>query len=68
MTLTQEQEKTAREIGKVFGAIIGSIVTYAIFAGIIYAILALLIGVQVTYPQVFGATLLIYYIKNFIKK
>jgi hypothetical protein len=67
MSLTPSEEK-AREIGKVFGALIGTVIANAIFAGIIYAILAFMIGVSVSYLQVFGATLLIYYIKNFFKK
>jgi hypothetical protein len=55
MALTQEKEKTLYQIGRVFGAIIAE----AIVAGVLYAILALMIGISVTYLQVFGVLLLI---------
>ena len=55
MALTQEKEKELYQIGRVFGAIIAE----AIVAGVLYAILALMIGISVTYLQVFGVLLLI---------
>lgn len=68
--MTPEEKKiaAAKELGEIFGKLIGGIVLNAIIAGIIYAILALMIGLSVTYLQVFGVILLLDFIKAFIKK
>jgi hypothetical protein len=63
MALTQEKEKALYQIGQVFGAIIAE----AILAGVLYAILALMIGLSVTYLQVFGVLLLIRLLVTFAK-
>ncbi len=63
MALPQEQEKALYQIGQVFGAIIAE----AILAGVLYAILALMIGLSVTYLQVFGVLLLIRLLVTFAK-
>ena len=73
MTLSHEKkqqiEEISREIGEAFGALIGSLIGNAMVAGILYAILHYLIGiVAVTYWQVFGALLLLNFIKNLIQK
>lgn len=54
MTLSTEKE-ALYGIGKVIGAIIAE----AILSGVLYVILALMIGLSVTYLQVFGVLLLI---------
>ena len=41
------------------GQVIGAIIVEAILAGVFYAILALMIGLSVTYLQVFGVLLLL---------
>ena len=69
MTLSHEQEQVAKEIGQAIGTLIGSLIGNAIVAGLLYAILHYLIGiVAVTYLQVFGAVLLLNFIKNLIQK
>lgn len=68
MTLSPEKEQVAKEIGEAFGELIGGLIGNAIVAGIFYAILHFLIGLSVTYLQVFGALLLINFLKNFLKK
>jgi hypothetical protein len=51
-----------------FGKLIGSLISEIIIAGLLYAILHLLIGVTVTYLQVFGVVLILDFIKFYIKK
>ena len=69
MTLSREQEQVAKEIGQAIGTLIGSIIANAIVASLLYAILHYLIGiVTITYLQVFGAVLLLNFIKNLIQK
>ena len=51
-----------------FGKLIGSLIFETIIAGLLYAILHLLIGVTVTYLQVFGVILILDFIKYYIKK
>jgi ABC-type multidrug transport system permease subunit len=73
MALTPEKkqqiEEISRDIGEALGTLVGSLIANAIFAGILYAILHYLIGiVAVTYLQVFGAILLLNFIKNLIQK
>jgi hypothetical protein len=57
----------SEEIGEFLGKLIGGLTVIAILSGLIYAILALMIGLSVTYIQVFGAVLLIKYIKYLIQ-
>ena len=64
----QQIEEISREIGKALGTLIGSLIATAIFAGLLYAILHFLIGLTVTYLQVFGVILILDFIKNFLKK
>jgi hypothetical protein len=72
MTISPEKqrqiEETAGLIGEAFGALIGSLISAAIIAGVMYAILHFLIGLTVTYLQVFGVILILDFIKNFLKK
>jgi hypothetical protein len=55
MTLSTEKKEALHTVGKVIGAIIAE----AILSGVLYVILALMIGLSVTYLQVFGVLLLI---------
>lgn len=55
MTISPEKKEALYGIGKVIGAIIAE----AILSGVLYVILALMIGISVTYLQVFGVLLLI---------
>ena len=65
--MNSQEEELASEIGKAIGILIGELIVNAILSGLAYVILALMIGVSVTYLQVFGAVLLIRYIKYLIK-
>jgi len=53
---------------KAFGELIGNLIFETIIAGLLYAILHFLIGVTVTYLQVFGVILILDFIKYYIKK
>jgi hypothetical protein len=64
----QQLEEISIEIGKAIGTLIGSLIATAIFSGLLYAILHFLIGLTVTYWQVFGVILILDFIKNFLKK
>ena len=64
----QQIEEISREIGEALGTLIGSLIGIAIFAGFLYAILHFLIGLTVTYWQVFGVILILDFIKNFLKR
>ena len=64
----KEIEEVARLLGEASGRLVGSIVANAIIAGLLYAILHFLIGLTVTYLQVFGVILILDFIKNFLKK
>jgi hypothetical protein len=72
MTISSEKQKQIVEVagllGEAFGKLIASIIVNAIFAGLLYAILHFLIGLSVTYLQVFGVILILDFIKNFLKK
>ena len=72
MTMTPEKqqqiEEISRDIGEALGKLIGGIVANAIIAGLLYAILHLLIGLSITYLQVFGVILILDFIKYFLKK
>jgi hypothetical protein len=64
----QQIKEIVSEIVELFGQLVGSLITTAIISGILYAILHFLIGASITYLQVFGAILILDFIKNFIKK
>lgn len=72
MTISPEKQKqiveTAGEIGEAFGTLIGSLIGTTIIAGVLYAILHFLVGLSITYLQVFGVILILDFIKNFLKK
>lgn len=72
MTISPEKKEQIIEvaglIGEAFGKLIGSLIATAIIAGVLYAILVFLIGLSITYPQVFGVILIIDFIKNSLKK
>jgi hypothetical protein len=64
----QQIEEISRDIGEALGRLVGSILATAIIAGGLYAILHLLVGLSVTYLQVFGVILILDFIKYFLKK
>ena len=64
MTISPEKKEALHAVGKVIGAII----VEAILSGVLYVILALMIGLSVTYLQVFGVLLLLNLFGRFIKK
>jgi hypothetical protein len=55
MTISTEKKEALHQIGRVIGAII----VEAVLSGVLYVILALMIGLSVTYLQVFGVLLLL---------
>ena len=63
----QQMEEISRDIGEAFGRLVGGLIASAIIAGLLYAILHYLIGLSVTYLQVFGVLLIIDFVKNFLK-
>jgi hypothetical protein len=69
MTLEKEEamKELARDIAGLVGKLIGSLIFNAIFASLLYAILIYMVGVSVTYLQVFGMVLIIDFIKSYIK-
>jgi hypothetical protein len=64
MTISSEKQKQIVEVA----GLLGEAFVNAIFAGVLYAILHFLIGLTVTYLQVFGVILVLDFIKNFLKK
>jgi len=64
----QQLEEVAVLIGEAFGKLVGSLIATAIVAGVFYAILHFLIGLTVTYAQVFGVILILDFLKNFLTK
>jgi hypothetical protein len=72
MTISPEKQQQIEEvvglIGEAFGRLVGSLIATAIVAGVLYAILHFLIGLSVTYLQVFGVILILDFFKNFLKK
>jgi len=64
MTISTEKQIVL----EAFGRLVGSLIFNAIIAGLLYAILHLLIGLSVTYLQVFGVILILDFIKFFLKK
>jgi hypothetical protein len=61
----RQLEETAVMFGELFGAILGSLIANAIVAGLFYAIIVWMLGLSVTYLQVFGAVLILDFIKGF---
>lgn len=72
MNISPEKKEQIIEIagliGRAIGAVIGSLIVTAIVAGFLYAILHLLIGLSITYLQVFGIVMILDFIKFFLKK
>jgi hypothetical protein len=72
MTISPEKKKALEEtavmIGELFGALLGSLIADAIIAGLFYAIIVWMLGLSVTYLQVFGVVLILGFIKGFLKK
>jgi cytochrome c biogenesis protein ResB len=70
--MTPEKEEAmkelAGEIGGLVGKLIGSLIFNAIFASLLYVILIHLVGVSVTYLQVFGMVLILDFIKSYTRK
>jgi hypothetical protein len=64
----KQLEETAVMFGELFGALLGSLIVDAIIAGLFYAIVVWMIGLSVTYFQVFGAILILDFIKGIFKK
>lgn len=67
MSISPKTEQQLVELSAAFGSLIGSLIGTAIVAGAFYAILHFLIGLGVTYFQVFGVLLLLDFLKNFLK-
>jgi predicted PurR-regulated permease PerM len=63
----QQMEEISRAIGEALGRLVGGLIASAIIAGLLYAILHYLIGLSVTYLQVFGVWLIIDFVKYFLK-
>lgn len=72
MTISPEKQQRIEDlVGDLVESLcrlVGSLIATAIFAGLLYAILHFLIGLTVTYLQVFGVILILDFIKNFLKK
>ena len=72
MTVSTEKQQQIKEIvveiSGLIGRLIGSLIATAIIAGVMYSILHFLIGLSITYLQVFGVILIIDFIKNSLKK
>jgi hypothetical protein len=64
----QQLEEVASLIGEASGRLVGSLIGTAIVAGVFYAILVFLIGLTVTYAQVFGVILILDFFKTFLTK
>ena len=72
MTVSTEKQQQIKEIvveiSELIGQLIGSLIATAIIAGVMYSILHFLVGLSITYLQVFGVILILDFIKNFLKK
>ena len=72
MTISPEKQQQIEEvaglIGEAFGKLIGSLIGTAIVAGVLYAILHFMVGLSITYLQVFGVILILDFLKNFLTK
>ena len=64
----QQIEEVASLIGEAFGKLIGSLIATAIVAGVFYVIVHFMVGLSITYLQVFGAILILDFLKNFFTK
>jgi hypothetical protein len=60
----RQLEETAVMFGELFGALLGSLIGNAIVAGLFYAIVVWMLGLSVSYFQVFGAVLILGIIKG----
>jgi hypothetical protein len=72
MTISPEKQQQIEEvaglIGEAFGKLIGSLIATAIVAGVFYVIVHFMVGLSITYLQVFGAILILDFLKNFLTK
>ena len=64
----QQLKESARSVGEAFGRLVGSLIGTAIVAGVLYAILHFMVGLSITYLQVFGVILILDFLKNFLTK
>jgi len=67
---TMNQQKLtdlAGELGTIFGSFVGFLIVNAVSSAFFYLIIALMIGIPVTYLQVFGVVLLTSWFFKFIK-
>jgi len=64
----QQLEESARSVGEAFGRLVGSLIGTAIVAGVFYVIVHFMVGLSITYLQVFGAILILDFLKNFFTK
>ena len=64
----QQIEEVASLIGEASGRLVGSLIGTAIVAGVFYVIVHFMVGLSITYVQVFGVILILDFIKNFLKK
>ena len=63
----QKLTDLAGELGTMFGSFVGFVIGNAIVSAFFYLIIALMIGIPVTYLQVFGVVLLTSWFFKFIK-
>ena len=68
MTPEQIKEEEAREIGENLGKLVGGIIATAITATVIWAVLAYIFSLSVTWLQVLGALILFNIATNAIRK
>ena len=64
----QQIEEVASLIGEASGRLVGSLIGTAIVAGVFYVIVHFMVGLSITYLQVFGAILILDFLKNFFTK
>jgi len=64
----QQIEEVASLIGEASGRLVGSLIGTAIVAGVFYVIVHFMVGLSITYLQVFGAILILDLLKNFFTK
>ena len=64
----QQLEESARSVGEASGRLVGSLIGTAIVAGVFYVIVHFMVGLSITYLQVFGAILILDFLKNFFTK
>ena len=68
MTPEEIKKEEARELGEKFGQLIGGMVSTAILATIIWAVLSYIFAVSVTWLQVLGGLILFNIATNAIRK